>query len=277
MNTYMIGTRLTHSQMSDVVGGRIGRLNQSMASTLRKAAMDNGIKQTEQGLRLEFYTVDEEELDNLKNEHNDAYLALTKGVTVRPLVQFNKQKFSDKVDEINSKPEYRGGMKRDVYAKYERELRTAMAELCEVIGTDTNKRKKAETFTGTNPYKVGDYVWETGRSRDQTYQVTRVTAKTYTVAPLVLKQGVVSNKNYAMNCFNGTVNKRPDRDDHHGFFIPLKGNEDQFTLGKETTIRLGAECPWSSKDAPYNYKGCMWIAEESQIGYDCNDYWDYCD
>ena len=248
----MIGTRLTHSQMSDVVGGRIGRLNQSMASTLRKAAMDNGIKQTEQGLRLEFYTVEEEELDNLKNEQNDAYLAMTKGLTVRPLVQFNKQKFSDKVDEINSKPEYRGGMKRDVYAKYERELRTAMAELCEVIGTDTNKRKKAETFT--HDYKVGDWIriygdygWLKGNAR-----ITRVTKSSYWYEMAEIRGGRWANFNSAKAIFKDVTGwVEPHCGQEWEFTIPYAGNEHEFTFEKVKIARATKHNP--SKVEPGYY------------------------
>ena len=273
---YMIGSRLTYSQMDKVIP-RVRHMNQGMAKTLRKAAMDNGIKQTEQGCRLEFYTVSGEELDTLKHPTNDAFLALTKDITVRPLVQFDKDKFSIKLDEINSKPEYQGGMAYEVHRKYEKELRKAMAELCEVIGTDTNKRNKADTFTGDNPYKVGDYIIEYGRSGNEFSKVVKVTPKGIVTGFLLPKAGVVSNKNYALFHFNNVVNKQPDRPDHGGFFIPLKGNEDKFQVSEHLrTTRFGGYNDGWHKDPRFSWKNMPTLAKPEDVGYDQKDYWEYC-
>ena len=244
MNTYMIGTRLTHSKMTKVVGDRVGRLNQSMAKTLRKAAMDKGIKQTEQGLRLEFYTVDEDTLETLKSESNDAFLAMTKGVTVRPLVEFNRDTFTIKLQEINSKPEYTGGMNRDVYAKYENELRTAMAEQCHVIGTDTNKRKKVEKYT--HDYEVGDWIQIYG---DYGYlkgnaRITRVTKSSYWYEIAQIRGDRWSNFDSAKVIFKDVTGwAEPICGQEWQFTIPYAGNEHEFTFRDVKMARASSYNP----------------------------------
>lgn len=232
---YYIGTRADFDVMNKVIPSP-RRMNQGMSKLLRKAAIDNGIKATEQRKRLEFYSVSAEERETLKDANNDAFLALTENVTVRPLVEFNKEEFSDLINKINSKPEYSGGMNYETSCRYESEMRKSLAGILTKIGEDLNTRKKAEKKADC-PYNVGDLLYHSKFNTEKTmfypqYRVAKVGKRFVEIEVCQVKnEPIWSNSKSALTYFNDTITwgdlERMSNGGAHGHFIPMDSNEDK--------------------------------------------------
>ena len=154
---YYIGVRSDYSTMGKLLERNMSRLNQKMADNLRTTAMRKGIKKTEQGERLEFFSVDKQEMDNLLDADWRAMAKLATASTCRPLVKVDAEVFSNELQRVNSKPAYQGGMAYDVYNKYKADLAKAFDKCVEVVGADLNTRK-AKPKVPDNPFKVGSYL-----------------------------------------------------------------------------------------------------------------------
>lgn len=287
--TCIIGTRLDYSAMNEALDRNVSHINQKFSKTLRKVAMDKGIKQTEQGKRLEFYIVTDEEFSQFSNEGNDMLLKLAGKPPVRALISIDYDKMSENLDAVNNKQEYQGGMKYDVHQRYLLELREAMADAVHKIGNDENTRKKADKV-GENPYKVGDYIYnsicktldgETGEQEFHWFANMRVvkSGKRFIEVEYAGLTGerLWSNTESAVECFNDVVTWDMERckwsGDPHGHFVPEASNphaitwhhhEKKIQWNKITGTKLenigneqyGRKCRIHGVGYKYNYEGC---------------------
>ena len=221
-NTEMyIGTRIDWNTLNNTLNRSVSRLNQKLTKELRTVAMNKGIKKTEQGKRLDLYSVSQQELDTLMNDSS-----------VRPLVKVDAQKMSDRLQKVNSS--YTRSMDYDTAKLYRKDLTAALTSSVEVIGEDTNERKKVSKITIDNPYKVGDWVSYThnyGYSRGYA-RVYKVTPKGYYLEYPLLKypngepMGNVTNYDFARIHFNNVQGKSWDQE--WDWTIPYESNEDMF-------------------------------------------------
>jgi len=236
-----IGTSVDWGELNATLNRSVSRLNQKLTKTLRTVAMQKGIKKTEQGQRLDLYSVSQEELNTLmKNE------------TVRPLVKVDSQKLNEGLQKVNAS--YPSRMDYDTSKKYHKDLNEVLTSSLDVIGTDTNKRTKPTKQTWKNPYKVGDWVdtsnqysyHATGISKamqkmrkehdelrilSDAARVYRVTDKSYWIEVPVLKEepSGVSNWKWAAARFDNLIIAKGCNSEYfhdHDWTIPYEGNED---------------------------------------------------
>tara|TARA_X000001382_G_C3139749_1_gene169152 strand:+ start:65 stop:955 length:891 start_codon:yes stop_codon:yes gene_type:complete len=230
--------------MQESMGRPVNHINQKFSKTLRKVAMDKGIKQTEQGQRLEFYIVTDEEFSQFTNDGGDMLLKLSGKEPVRALISIDSDKMSANLQAVNSKPEYQTRMKYDTHQKYLGELRDAMADAVHKIGEDLNTRKKADAV-GENPYKVGDYIYNSELVKADGDNEVRLH---FFPSARVVKSGkrfveietprldgelIWSNSESAKRLFKNTVTwylyQAKYAGEAHGHFVPEKDNEDAIT------------------------------------------------
>ena len=132
MKTYYIGTRAKWNDIGDVLGrDDVVRLNQGLSKSIRTSVMKSGIKKTEQGARLEFYSVSNDEFDKLMKEQD---------TRVRPLVRVDEELLNKTLTDVNNK--YGGRMDYDTHRKYKIELAEGFDKCVEIIGDDLNTRSK---------------------------------------------------------------------------------------------------------------------------------------
>ena len=132
MKTYYIGTRAKWNDIGDVLGrDDVARLNQGLSKSIRTSVMKSGIKKTEQGARLEFYSVSNDEFDKLMKEQD---------TRVRPLVRVDEELLNKTLTDVNNK--YGGRMDYDTHRKYLRELAEGFDKCVEIVGDDLNTRSK---------------------------------------------------------------------------------------------------------------------------------------
>lgn len=256
-NSFYIGTRADWTDMNNQVGRSVSRLNEKLSKDLRKIAMEKGIKQTEQGQKLLFYNVSQDELS-----------ILMANPTVRPLVKVNQQMMSDALNKVNSS--YPRRMDHNLFAKYSKDLQVAMTNCLEVIGTDTNKRSQRQEHNWSNPYKVGDWVdtsnqysyHATGitnamnKARKEHFgnervllsdcaRVYRVSDKSYWIEVPVIKHNPegASNYHWAAAHFPNVILEKGDptrnMQQNWDWTIPYEGNEDAFYFIQcKTPIRV---------------------------------------
>lgn len=251
---YYIGSRYEWKEISALVGRQVSKLNEGLTKHLRTAVLSKGIKKTEQGVRLDFYSVNEKELNLLLNTE------------ARPLVKVDEAKMSLLLNEVNSKVPRR--MDYDTAEKYKRDLAKAFSACVDIIGTDTNERKLREVV-GPNPYKVGDWIdtsnqyggsianaysklctecwadnYRIGKLSDAA-RVYRVSKSSYWLEVPVLNEAPqgVTNWEWAADRFPNLIKAYGCKDgwnsqDGHDFTIPYEGNEDSMTFVKaKTAIR----------------------------------------
>ena len=272
---YYIGSRYEWKEISALVGRQVPKLTEAFSKHLRTAVRAKGIKKTEQGVRLDFYLVNEKELNLLFNTE------------ARPLVKVDQAKLNEFVNEVNSKVPQRR-MDYDTAEKYKRDLAKAVSACVDIIGTDTNERKPREVV-GPNPFKVGDWINTQNHYGDNgiglafrrledeikskfnglhnvilsdAARVYRVSKSSYWLEVPVLNvapQGV-SCWNWAAQRFPNLIKAFGCKDgwntqDGQDFTIPYEGNEDSMTFVKaKTAIR------WRSAGNLTKYQGyrCHW-------------------
>ena len=211
MEEYYIGTRLDWDSMENSLNRSVKRINQSAAKFLRQGAIDNGIKATQQKIRLEFYIVTKDELDLLKTETNETFLVLQGKKQVRPLIEIEESKVSDVFRDINS----------------QKDLRSALAPLMVKIGED--KKIQKPKFNGENPYKVGEWYKFYYSHQYHNVKVTRVTDKTVFFRTIHLPVYADEIEDWKSIQYNGVeLNKSSEY-----FTIPYKGNEDKIEFSDE--------------------------------------------
>lgn len=226
---YYVSTRATHQEMSEVIP-RVLRLNQSLANSLRDVAKDLGIKKTEQGKRLEFYSVNEEQLKTLRSESAKLIAALKGENVIHPLLVVDQKVMVDNLEKVNSKPEYTRGMSYRVHQAYKIELRKALANAVVRIGDDKNIKKEREKAP-THSYKVGDWISVYGDygSFKGNARITRVTKASYWYETALIWGGRFSHVKNAVRLFKN-VNVEYDHGQEWNFTIPYEGNEEHFTF-----------------------------------------------
>lgn len=110
--------------------------------------MNKGIKKTEQGKKLMFFSVSGSEYQNLLNNEVDI------------LVKVDGDSLSNKLQEINSN--YPRRMSLDLSYKYKNELEEGLLNSVEVVGKDKNIRKKptkSDYLNGNS--KLGKLIYKT--------------------------------------------------------------------------------------------------------------------
>jgi hypothetical protein len=231
MTTY-IATRNTPSAMAAILNTRsVPRLNQGLAKTLRQAAMDNGIKQTVKGERLEFYPVDDTVFDTIKNRDD-------------MLIAISKHDLTTQLDAVNNKEEYCGRMEYRVHERYTKELRNAMASIVVKIGMDV-KADVVKRVVFTHDYAVGDWIelWGDWGHLIGTARISKVTDKSYWYELASIYSGRFSNIASAKNLFDNVTGSGTACGQEWDFTIPYQGNESAFTFGEPKMARAAGYNP----------------------------------
>jgi hypothetical protein len=252
---YYIGTRADWSKMNEALNQSVSRLNERLSQDLRTIALEKGIKKTEQGNKLLFYSVSSSQLSSLMTNNQ-----------VRPLIKVDDEVMTKNLSKVNSS--FPGRMNTNEFSEYKKQLKEAMRDCVEVIGADTNERAKPTKVVGKNPYKVGDwidiskeklYYWSGSRKAidklerevfghsvliSDSVRVCRVTDKSYWIEVPILKEqpNGVSNWRWAQDRFdNVIIAKGCDSVYQHNYdwTIPYEGNEEDFEFIKaKTPIRI---------------------------------------
>ena len=234
-----IGTRIDWETLNNTLNRSVSRLNQKLTKELRTVALNKGIKKTEQGKRLDLYSVSQQELDTLMNE-----------ASVRPLVKVDAKKMSDSLQKVNAS--YSGRMDYDTAKLYKKDLTAALTSSLDVIGEDTNERKKVSKVSIDNPYKVGDWVsYSNNYGYDRGYaRISKLTPKGYYLEYPLLKykngefMGKVTNYDFARIHFNNVQGKSWDQE--WDWTIPYEGNEDMFFFKKSSKFNRLSNSEYSN-------------------------------
>jgi hypothetical protein len=153
MAEFYIASRNDAGTIAKVAGGRVGKLNNRMADTLRSVAMKQGIKKTQLGKKLEFYSVNKEQLDRMLDPATPFMLKLADGVDFRPLLTVDGEKMTLGLQTVNT--QYGNRMDSATHRKYLADLFKAV----ELSVFKVNEDVKPEKRKNTNPgYKVGDFI-----------------------------------------------------------------------------------------------------------------------
>lgn len=148
-----VGTREPRSKFKNLLNREIYHLNEGLSKNLRTSVMKKGIKKTEQGKKLMFFSVSGSEYQNLLDNEIDI------------LVKVDGDSLSHKLQEINSN--YPRRMNWELSQKYKVELEKGFLDSVEVVGKDNNIRKKptksnylsGNSKLGKLIYKTDGYKW----------------------------------------------------------------------------------------------------------------------
>ena len=154
-NLYL-GTRETRSKFQTILNRNVYNLNEGLSKNLRTSVMKKGIKKTEQGKKLMFFSVNGSEFQTL----------LDNGLEI--LVKVDGDSLSNKLQEINSN--YPNRMNNEISQKYKCDLERGFLDSVEVIGKDKNTKKKSiksnylngNTKLGKLIYQTDGYKWDLG-------------------------------------------------------------------------------------------------------------------
>lgn len=240
---YLIATRLTFSEMATALNvPSIPRLNQSMASILRKVAISQGIKASQAGKRLEFYVVNPEQFNELTNPVMATMVALRTSLAFLPLLAVDDDKLSAAIKSVNSRPEYMRGMTYAVKCQYDKDLQAAVSSAVMKINEDAKvERKKGYNTSGL---KVGDIIdVPIGYRSTSNAIITKITESSYTYRAWIPLYSL--EKNSDMCTKNG--GSRASDDWVGDATLPIKGNEILFKMGKATTKRWGKPGRWQQE------------------------------
>jgi hypothetical protein len=233
MSEFYIATRANHKDMESATGQRVGRLNQKMATTLRRGAMKLGIKQsTRDGGRLEFYSVDQSGFDMLCDPKNKMFAVLKGAVNVRPLAYLKQKDMVSAINAVNVR--YTTRMDRATFAKYNRELEAATDSLLTKLDEDV---KVANPKSANPGFKVGDIITHHDWRSSLPAVITKITAAGYQYQVYVLRNSVPRTRGvdtWAAQ-FNGGSGWGDDWDG--GVKIPFQANRDAFWLLTKTITR----------------------------------------
>ena len=233
---YYIASRASFKDMEGAVGQRVARLNQKMAATLRKAAMNLGIKQsTRDGGRLEFYSVDQSGFDAITDSKNKIFAILKGAANVRPLAYLLEKDMTAAIDAVNKK--YTGRMDYQTHQKYLGELKRTTGALLTKLEDDVKTPREVKPSLGSNPYQVGDLLsanWKSSAPKEfEKYANCRVArvSRAYVWLELIgfkdylNVRGSWSNTDSAREVFkNVKAYGKSGCWENHGHFIPLKHN-----------------------------------------------------
>ncbi len=148
---FYVGTRKMSYEISKIIGRDVFRLNEGLSKKLRSSVLKKGIKKTEQGKKLIFYSVKEKELNTLLNQ----------GIDI--LVKVDEDKLQNVLNQINIK--YPRKMDLDLSKKYKEELENGLLDSVEIIGKDKNIRKKS--------VRKNDYLYKNSKLGKLIYETTK--------------------------------------------------------------------------------------------------------
>lgn len=237
MKQFYIGTRSDWDTMSEVAGSSVAKLNNRMSETIRSVAMKQGVKKTQDGKKLEFYLVNEEQFAKLTSPATATLVALKHGKDWLPLIAVDKALMSDAIQKVNAK--YGSRMPRSEFAKYTAELQTAVESA--VVKLAEDKKIAREKFYNDQGIKVGDFIRAGGGYRDTCFAVvTKVTEHSYSYRvyePCFNAYGLKTRKSSEELAFRKIV---ITGDDYDGSIkVPFKNNADLFSLNpKAKTARF---------------------------------------
>lgn len=174
MAEYYIASRNDWATITKVAGGCVGKLNNRMADTLRSVAMKQGIKKTQLGKKLEFYSVDKEQLDRLIDPATPFMLKLTDNTDFRPLLTVDGAKMTLGLQTVNN--QYGGRMDSATHRKYLADLFKAVEDSVFKVNEDVKIEKKKNTNPG---YVVGDMIWHTEHRTIYPAVITKITDSGY--------------------------------------------------------------------------------------------------
>lgn len=256
MAEYYIASRNGWDTITKVAGGRVGKLNNKMADTLRSVAMKQGIKKTQLGKKLEFYSVNKEQLDRMLDPATPFMLKLTEDADFRPLLTVDGAKMTLGIRTVNSQPEYGRGMDYTTHKKYLKDLFKAVEDSVFKVNEDVKIAKdRGDGPKGnTNNVKVGDVVMVSpGKYYDpQLARVTKSTEKTFWYEFILPHGKVVSNIDYAKNYFIDVKVLRDTPGMTH-FVIPYLPNKELFEV--ELNWRKEPKTGMKRWDAEYIAEG----------------------
>lgn len=228
MKKIYVGTRIEHSEIDKLMGISISRMNEKLSKNLRSSVMNKGIKKTEQGKKLLFYSVDESIYQQLESS----------GIDI--LVKVDGDELSKRLREVNSR--YPRRMDYTTSKKYKKELEKEFENSVEVVGKDKNIRNNPSKVVGKNPYKVGDWIYPKGWSlNDSPVRISRVSEKSiwYQFPYLLGDDGNpvqhITNYYYAKSRFENVQGWESNQE--WDWTVPFKGNEDKFFFGQEVGPR----------------------------------------
>lgn len=247
---YYIANRLSHNQMGKIVPG-VRRLNTSFAEVLRSLALKQGIKKTQNGEKLEFYLVDDEDFENLTNPATASLIALKDSITFHPLMAIKKDKLELALLRINAK--YPNRMDRATYAKYCAERDTAFTPLLVKLNEDVKTERKKH---GNPGYKIGDMITHWEHRVMYPAVITKITEAGYQYRVWVPKfhvQRGADMKSWGSNMvgvkawgdhFDGEVK------------VPFLANKEQFVLAPKAHVCRWTRCDtevrtWQESDILY--------------------------
>ncbi len=242
MSKFYIASRVSHDDMTKILGRPSSRLNQKMSATLRSVAMKQGIAKTSSGRRLEFYSVDKAALDTLTAPTAASMNALKFDIDWRPLLIVDAEKMSAGIAKVNTK--YPRSMTRDLHKQYLNDLESAVEDSVVKIAEDIKSQRKSYPNPGI---KVGDWVTHSDGTGRTTYpaRVVRVTDKTFSYEVYAFKPIGPFVRGDVNSLF--TDDERQQRGikytgtaDYDGSItVPYKGNEEFFCrLGKVKNKRF---------------------------------------
>ena len=236
MKQFYIGSRSSWDTMSAVAESSVAKLNARMSETIRSVAMKQGIKKTQNGKKLEFYLVSEEQFKKLTSPSTATLVALKHGKDWHPLIAVDKDIMSDAIQKVNAK--YGNRMPRSEFAKYNAELQTAIESA--VVKLAEDKKIARPVYTNEQNIRVGDIIREGGGWRSSCFSVvTKVTEHSYSYkvyAPTFTAYGlskVMSSEELARR---GIVINGADSQDGD-IKVPFKGNESLFKLADKAKTK----------------------------------------
>ena len=232
MTEFYIGSRLTQRETATAFGDALPKLNNKLAETLRSVAMKQGIKKTQQGNKLEFYAVSEEQLQKLTKASAQTFYAL-KGVDWHPLITVDAKKMVEALKAVNAK--YSRGMDFKTHQKYLKELEAAVEDSLHKISEDKKTVKKASRHPlkgNTNNLTVGDITHvrlSNYARRGELVRITKTTEKSFWYEKIMPQGEVISNPDYALMMFKDVIVKHRGASGHN-FTIPYLANKDAFKV-----------------------------------------------
>jgi hypothetical protein len=254
MKQFYIGTRSDWNTMSAVAESSVAKLNPRMSETIRSAAMKQGIKKTQDRKKLEFYLVSEEQFKKLTSPATATLVALKHGKDWHPLIAVDKDIMTDAIQKVNAK--YGNRMPRDVFAKYNAELQTAVESAVVKLAED-KKLSRPKHYNNQN-IKVGDIIREGGGWRTTCFSVvTKVTEHSYSYKvyePVFNAYGLFLNKSSEELARRGILIQGANSQDGD-IKVPFKGNEDLFQLSQKAKTKRFTryEITVYNDDAEYNH------------------------
>lgn len=258
MAEFYIGSRNGWDTINTAVGGRVGKLNNKLSDTLRTIAMEQGIKKTQAGSKLEFYSVNKDQLSKLLDPNTPLILKLRDEIDFRPLLTVDGDKMVTGLRNVNSKPEYSRGMDYKTHCKYKYELRKALEDSVVKVNEDIKiAKEQGPSLVGNiNNVKVGDVVMvkPSKYSRLSLARVTKLTNKSFWYEFILPHGQVISNIDYAQHYFKD-VNVICDKMYYTHFIIPYLPNKEQFSVELDWN-----KCPKTGMK--------RWDGEEVVLGYE---------